>query len=890
MGAQRLPGGAGSRKRLVAMLLALAASPALGQVATDGSLGTPRLFTGANVTIPSTFGRVAGPNLFHSFQVFNLGRNESATFTGLTNINNVIARITGSGRSEIFGTIRMETGATANLFLLNTQGFLFGPGAAISLPAAFYASSAHHLRFADGTRFSASIADGVTISMAAPAAFTFAGASGPVSVSGATLVARSGAQVGLVGGDVLLERGTGSGVLSAPAGTVALVATRGAGEVAIGREMTPSGFAGMGRVQVLNGTRVSVAEAANASTGSGAIYIRGGEIVIDHARLDANTRRGAGGSIDVGATGTLVTHGAEVLALTVGEGNAGSIRLAGRNVVIDAGALVDASCDPGCTSGDAGSLAVTAIERLVVAGGGEAPTNVISNSFGGGRAGRVTLAAPAIELRDAAFVQSFALAAGHSLGIGITGDSLEITGGAQVGVSSRGAGAGGPLDVTVQSLRIAGYRDEVGTGLVLPSGLFANAEGSGNAGAITVRAGSVRVLDGGEISSSATKRSTGDAGSVTLLVEGDLEVAGFRARDAAGFVGPSNISVNALESGRGGELAIRARDVVVRDHGTIRTLSDGSGDAGRMSLNVRDLAISSGGIISSRAGGTGDAGAIEVRATGAVRLDGAESGIFAETDAQPRTGERGGNGGRIDIAADRLELTEGAVLFARTRGSGDGGTISVVAREIAVDHASRIEAQSLDTSAGGTAPGLAGNITLRTAMLDLQGAVATFSNEADGGNIAITAADRAVIIDGRVTTSVGTGQGNGGNIALDIPTFVLLGARIDANAYGGNGGNIHVGSSTFIVSPGSRVTASSQLGIDGTIVLDSPAIDLAGVLSAPLARFLDNDLVLAGRCVARLAGKSSSLEFAPRAALRESGLAYFLPPATDFCPVPQTPL
>ncbi len=879
------------RKCLAALLLACVAAPAPAQVATDGSLGTPRLFNGPNIVIPSVFGRVAGPNLFHSFQVFNVARNESVTFTGLTHIDNVIARITQSGRSEIFGAIRMEAGATANLFLLNTAGFLFGQGASINVPAAFYATSAHGMRFADGTRFSASIADGVSLSMTVPAAFAFAGASGAVAVSGATLVARSGALIGLVGGDVLVERGTGSGVLSAPAGTVGLVATRGAGEVAIGRAMTPSGFGGMGRVQVLNGTRVSVAEAANASTGSGSIYIRGGEIVLDHSRLDANTRRGGGGAIDVAATDTLVAHGAEVLALTLGEGNAGTIRLAGRNVVIDAGALVDTSCDPGCTSGDAGSLSVTATERILVAGEGAAPTNVVANSFGGGRAGRVMLAAPVIELRDAAFVQSIALASGGALGVGITADTLVVSGGAQVATSSRGTGSGGPLEVAVRALTISGFRDEPGTGLVLPSGLFANAEAGGNGGTIVIRAASVRVLDGGEISSSATPRSTGNGGSVTLVVEGDVEVAGYRRRDTQGNpTGPSAIVANTFSSGRGGDLVIRARDVILRDRGRLQTQSEGSGNAGRMTLEVRDVSILSGAAVSSRAGATGDGGTIDVRASGTVRIDGANTGFFAETEADPATG-RGGSGGSILIAAERVLMSDGAVLFASSKGSGDGGRIVVAASAgIGVDPASRIFSESIDAGDSSSPPGLAGDITLVTANLDLKGVVATRAIEADGGNISITVSDRALLLEGRVTTSVGRGFGDGGNVALEAATLILLDATVDANAFGGDGGNIRIGSPTFIVSPRSRITASSQLGIDGTIQFDSPAIDLAGVLSAPLARFLDNDLILAGRCIARLAGKSSSLEFAARPAPRDSGLAYFLPAAMDSCPVPQPTL
>src|SRR5213075_2667114 len=108
----------------------------------------------------------------------------------------------------------------------------------------------------------------------------------------------------------------------------------------LGPQLVPTGFSSMGRVEILNGTQVSVAEPATASTGSGRVVIRGGEIVVDRGRIDATTRRGAGGSIEI-AGGNVTLHAANVIGVTVGAGDAASIRISGARVALDAGTLVD---------------------------------------------------------------------------------------------------------------------------------------------------------------------------------------------------------------------------------------------------------------------------------------------------------------------------------------------------------------------------------------------------------------------------------------------------------------------------------------------------------------------------------------------------------------------
>ena len=127
------------------LCLLAAATPWLGtgaqaQIRTDGSLGpAAQTLTGPNYAIPQTLGKLAGNNLFHSFQTFNLATGEAANFsTTSTTLANVISRVTGGELSQINGTLRLSAagGATPAFFFINPAGVTFGAGASVDVPGA----------------------------------------------------------------------------------------------------------------------------------------------------------------------------------------------------------------------------------------------------------------------------------------------------------------------------------------------------------------------------------------------------------------------------------------------------------------------------------------------------------------------------------------------------------------------------------------------------------------------------------------------------------------------------------------------------------------------------------------------------------------------------------
>jgi large exoprotein involved in heme utilization and adhesion len=78
------------------------------EVTLDGTLGPAGSLAGPNFVVPDTVGQTVGPNLFHSFGLFNINTGESATFTGPAAIDNIISRVTG-GPSFIDGLLSSKS-------------------------------------------------------------------------------------------------------------------------------------------------------------------------------------------------------------------------------------------------------------------------------------------------------------------------------------------------------------------------------------------------------------------------------------------------------------------------------------------------------------------------------------------------------------------------------------------------------------------------------------------------------------------------------------------------------------------------------------------------------------------------------------------------------------
>lgn len=105
---------------------------------------------------------------------------------------------------------------------------------------------------------------------------------------------------------------------------------------------------------------------------------------------------------------------------------------------------------------------------------------------------------------------------------------------------------------------------------------------------------------------------------------------------------------------------------------------------------------------------------------------------------------------------------------------------------------------------------------------------------------------------------------NGGNIKIDTDFLIALpptganGSDIRANAVQGNGGRLDISAQGILGIQQQKeqtafndITASSELGVDGTVEINTPDVDLQNSLTELAANFASPDQVVAGSCLAR---------------------------------------
>ncbi len=198
----------------------LASSSVQAQIVPDGTLGGERSrVTPINPTTDRIEGgALRGVNLFHSFREFNVRDGGSVYFANPTVVQNIFSRVTGGNVSNINGTLGVL--GTANLYLLNPNGILFGPNARLDIAGSFFASTASGFTFPDGSEFSATnpqAAPLLTVSLT------------PGLQRGGTPGAIANAGNLSVGKDLTLSGGTvtSTGLLAAPQGQLTVEATVG---------------------------------------------------------------------------------------------------------------------------------------------------------------------------------------------------------------------------------------------------------------------------------------------------------------------------------------------------------------------------------------------------------------------------------------------------------------------------------------------------------------------------------------------------------------------------------------------------------------------------------------------------------------------------------------
>src|SRR5262249_24841956 len=127
--------------------------------------------------------------------------------------SNILGRINGGNPSSIFGMIQTNGPGgfpTANLVLINPNGFLFGPTSTINIWGLVAFSRPDYLRLADGAVFNAipNPAADALLSTVPVAAFGFLGSNpGAITVQGSQFTLAQGTGISLVGGNITIQSG-----------------------------------------------------------------------------------------------------------------------------------------------------------------------------------------------------------------------------------------------------------------------------------------------------------------------------------------------------------------------------------------------------------------------------------------------------------------------------------------------------------------------------------------------------------------------------------------------------------------------------------------------------------------------------------------------------------
>ena len=567
------------------------------QITPDGTLST-NVNTSDQLNFTITGDSQVGGNLFHSFDQFSIPTDGSAIFNNGLDIQNIINRVTGSSISNIDGLIRAN--GTANVFLLNPNGIIFGSNAALDIGGSFIASTAHSLKFDDGIEFSTTDrSTSPQLTMSIPVGLQFGNSVGSIinrsqaslNVNSLRLPAGLQVQLGktlaLIGGEVLLEGGN----LTAPGGRIEL------GSIAsnnfVNLEFINQNLA-LSYNEVQNFQDIYISEAAIidvtqpipfVNIGSGDVQIRGNQIKLtDGSQISSITA----GSVSAGTIDLIASESVEISGFsadgfstnldtrTFGNGNAGNLRIITERLVIKDGAGISTSSTfvrdrqtPSSVKGQSGNVTITASESV----------EIIGSSPQVGASG-ITLATETL---------------GNAGNLQINTQQLILEGGGQISAATAGLGQGGTVMVNASdSVEISGTginRD----GQAIPSTLVTDSSGMGDAGNLAITTNNLRVRDGGKIS--AATSGAGEGGTLTISASDTVEVIGNRLGEDGQLL-PSRLEVSSEGTGDAGNLAITTNNLRLRDGGEIRATSTQAG-GGNININAEDIRLRDGSLISA---------------------------------------------------------------------------------------------------------------------------------------------------------------------------------------------------------------------------------------------------------------------------------------------------
>ncbi|MBD2255151.1 filamentous hemagglutinin N-terminal domain-containing protein [Nostoc parmelioides] len=651
-------------------------SPSNAQVIPDATLpnNTTIKINGSAINIEG--GTQLGNNLFHSLKDFSVLTGSTVHFNNASDIQNIITRITGGSVSNIDGLI--SANGTANLFLINPSGIVFGTNARLDIGGSLFATTADSLEFANGSEFSAVNPQQTLLTVDIPIGLRFNGNSGSITVQGTgeglkepnavfiptipndnspSLSISQQQTLALLGNKIVLE---GVNLIS-QGGNIELGSIN-SGSVSLISNSVNWSFK-YGGVSKFNDIDISKQALINASGNPGGfVQLHGANITLQDGSiiLIQNLGDSPSGNININASASLVIEktsldgniSSSLLAESLNSGKAGDIRISTQKLSLQDGARINSTT---YSDGSGGSVIIDTSNSL------DLLPNRFANPF---RRGDIinTLGSVTVSRGNAGIVQ-------------VSTDKLYISDGGAIASSTFSSGNGNIVTVNANSIEINGIKVERFAQSNIGSATF----NSGNAGVVNINTSTLKIRDGGIVNSASL--ASGDAGSVNINARESVEVAG-GTNSQFSFVSSSANTVNEA----------------VRRIFNLPAIPSGS--SGDVIINTKNFNISQGAFVSVGNAGTGNAGNISIT-TNILKL---EAGNINATTTS-------GEGGNINLKAENVQLSDGFIsATAGTNGStGNGGNIAIETGALILQSNSQITANAFEGSGGNikiNSPGL----------------------------------------------------------------------------------------------------------------------------------------------------------------------------------------
>ncbi len=650
---------------LAAFPILLVPNLTLAQIVPDATLPVNSQVTFQEATDLIEGGTTRGTHLFHSFSEFSIPSGRTAHFDNAPNIQTIFTRITGNSISEIDGLIRAN--GTADLFLLNPNGIVFGPNAALDIGGSFLGTTADSVQFADGFEFSASNPQvNPLLSVTVPVGLQIGTnhPPGTIQVQGANLTVKTGETLGLLGGDLTIAGNgnpletslTAGGFPLAVVDGISIPTTPGGrielgsilyGSVAIdknehGFSLNYSELENLGNIQLINGATLNTS-----GTGSGEIAIQGRFVRFVGSRiLSLNTGNLPGENIRINATESFILVGTGnfverfqqlarinsspvdfqngIYSVSFGSGDSGNILIESPRVFAEKGAFI-ASSTTG--AGQGGSISVNALQSVEM----NASAYLSGNRLGStGNAGDIRINAGSLRFTN--------------LGLALAGTA--------------GSGDGGIIEVNViETAEFIGTNEFLLLSALNNTGLSTATLSNANSGGVRLTAKRMVFRDGAAIGAS-NFNGTGAGGNIEVLASESIEFDG---------ASPTGLFRSGLYA-RGG----------------------GTGRSGNVSVVTDMLSVRNGALITVGGIERARAGNIEISATF----------IALENDAILTASAQSGDRGNIFLDADNIQLRGNSVITTNATGDATGGNISIRTQTLTALENSDISANSVGSFGG----------------------------------------------------------------------------------------------------------------------------------------------------------------------------------------------